>query len=352
MLSPADPCWDVLSDPLVPATPDVFPDRPVGEPLGDRVGDEVVGGDDGLWSAVGDGFAVADRVPLGLGVLDELAQLVGVGVPAARLLALAAVEVEMAVVAVPVAVEAGLGLALLLGGVCGLVSGLLLGLPLDGLFEGLTGGGVDWVLDWLGPAGLGGVGVPAAAGLGERQDEPCAGVRCPELVLVAPTPPPLGWPAADPGAGDEELVVPEPATVAVSGPIECRSGGTASTTAMANTTQAMPRAGRSSASRQSPSRPRRPRRRVPEPPERPCTNDTNEAKERLRARAGADLTRARMRSRPSGRGSIWSAMSCSSRRRNSGKSRPGSLSGPWPGRVITPAPGRRGGRPCRGPCGS
>jgi hypothetical protein len=347
---PADPGSVVVPDLPVLATPAVFPGPPVGEPLGVFVGDEVAD-EDGVGSAEGDGFREVDGVVFGLAVLAVpavlavLEQLVGVAV----LVVLVLAEADEALAVVPVVVAVELGLALLLGGVCGVVMlGLTLGLPVSaggvvaGLVVGDVVGALDW-LDWLGWADLRAFGVPAAVGVDEWHEAAGVGLRGVGRLLVMPTPPPLGWPGADLGVLAEELVVPDPVTVAVRLPITWRNGGTANASAMMNVAQAMPRRGRSSPSRQSLFRPRLP----DEAPERAWTN---EAKDRLPVRAGADLTRARMRSRPSGRGSIWSATACSSRRRNSAKSRPGSPS--WPGRVITPSPGPRATRPSRGRCGS
>jgi hypothetical protein len=136
-----------------------------------------------------------------------------------------------------------------------------------------------------------------------------------------------------------------------------RVGGSASAMPMANTAAPSAKAGRSSPSRQSrlsrracPASSRRahpvfhgrvrPARKPPAAPALAC----------LLARAGPALTRARIRSRPSGCGSTWSAAACSARRRNSPKSCPCGGVPSWPGLLITPAPGRCAGRTCRVPC--
>jgi hypothetical protein len=239
-----------------PSALDALPGPLAGELLGGPAGWDEAADDDGLGSVVGDGFAAADRVPLGL-AMDELAQLVGFGLAVRVLVVLAVADAEAeaelvdeALAVVSVAVE--LALALLLAGGCGLVLGLTLGLtlPADGVVEGLPSGVVDGVLDWAGRVVLPVVGVPDAAALTEGQDAAGAGVRCPGALLVMPTAPPLGWPGPDPGAL-AELVVPEPVTVAVRVPIACRNGGTANATAMPTAAQATPRRGRSSPSRQS-----------------------------------------------------------------------------------------------------
>jgi hypothetical protein len=137
-----------------------------------------------------------------------------------------------------------------------------------------------------------------------------------------------------------------------------RVGGSASATPMANTAAPSAKAGRSSPSRQS----RLPRCACPVSSRRPpvfCGRVSQARKPPaapalacLLARAGPALTRARIRSRPSGRGSTWSAAACSERRRNSPKSCPCGGIPSWPGLLITLAPGQCAGRTCRVPCGS
>jgi hypothetical protein len=339
---------EVVPDPLVLVIPDVFCDPAGGVPLGLLLGDELAGGDDAGGSADGDGDGEAEPVACGGGgvaVRDDVGQWVDFGLAAAVVVALAAEPVV-----VGVAVAAAEELTLPLAGVSGVALGLSLGLPVPA--DGEVGGGVGRVVAGVAELlGLADFGVPGAFGLAGGQDAAGAGPCCPVLVLVIPTPVPFGWPPPRDPLGRAELVVPEPVTVAVSWLISWPSGVSANTSATTNTAQAMPKAGRSSASRQSPrpSRPRRASARTPDTPEENAR--AKEAKERPPAWAGTDRTRARIRSRPSGRGSIWSATECSSRRRNSGKSCP-EPSGPWPDRVMSPAPGRRAAPPSRGRCGS
>jgi hypothetical protein len=215
------------------------------------------------------------------------------------------------------------------------------------------------------------------------------------------------WPLAlTPGLippADETTGVPPPATPCVplalceDSPVTLpiwyrasRVGGSARATATANTAHATARAGRSSPSHHSPGRCCSPgrcrspvRRAVPIPacrrpvpacrrsalPVPACRRSAyppRQADQRrvrpaskppaagaqacLLVRAGPDLTRARIRSRPSERGSTWSAAACSAWRRNSPKSGPCGGGVPLPG--ITAAPGRCAGRSCHGRCGS
>jgi hypothetical protein len=339
---------EVVPDPLVLVVPDVFCDPVGGVPLGLLLGGELAGGDDAGGSGDGDGEAEPVACGGGLAVCDDVGQWVDFGLAVAVVVALAA-EPVVAGVAVAAAEE----LTLPLVGVSGVALGLSPGLPVTAGEE--VGGGVGCVVagvaELLGLADLADFGVLDAFGLAEGQDAAGVGTRFPVLVPVIPTPVPFGWPPPRDPLGRAELVVPEPVTVAVSWLISWPSGVSANTSATTNTAQAMPKAGRSSASRQSP-RPSRPRRASARKPDTPEENArAKEAKDRPPAWAGADRTRARIRSRPSGRGSIWSATECSSRRRNSGKSCP-EPSGPWPDRVMSPAPVPSAGPPSRGRCGS
>jgi hypothetical protein len=344
-----DPLTDPdVPDPLLPDPPDDV-DPLGGGLLGASVWDTLAD-DDGLASLVGVGLAEEEPVGFGFALPPRLAQLVDVALGVALPDALAAAERELAG-GVTVAV---LVCGLLLADVGGLVlvpaPGLLL--PVDGLVEELLGGVVTGVADGLVRAELPGLGLPDAFALAEGQDAPGFGV------FGAPPagfgPPPFSLTGPPVRAGVVWVVELWPVTDALSWAIAWRSGGTAIATTRTNKAQAIPKAGRSSPSRQSPVRRARPRRPPPEEPEG-ATPARIWANERRRARARPaepDLTRARICSRPSGRGSMWSAAACSSRRRNSAKSCPGAPSGPWPYRVMNPAPGPRGGRPCRGLCGS
>lgn len=140
-----------------------------------------------------------------------------------------------------------------------------------------------------------------------------------------------------------------------------RIGGKASATPIANTAQAAATAGRSIRSRQSscgrawPCRAcagalARPASRRRTQPASPVTGGVSE--ELSLVKAVPVRTRARIRSRPSGRGSTWSAAACSACRRNSPKSGPCDPSGPWPCLLISPAPVPHAGPICHGPCDS
>lgn len=269
------------------------------------MGEGVAVGDDAGGSAAGDGFGEADPVGFGGGVAvsDAVGQLVAFGLAVAVVLAVAGAEL----VAVAGAVAVPVAVALALAGVSGVALGLSLGLAVaeDGVVDGLADGVVDGVAELLGLADLLDFGVSDAFGLAGGQEAAGVGVGRTVLALGMPTPPPFCWPAPRDPAEGAELVVPEPVTVAVSWLISWPSGVSANTRVIANTAQAMPKAGRSNASRQSP---RRPRPRAPAPDRAPATPPdkarTREARERPPARAGADFTRARIRSRPSERGSI------------------------------------------------
>lgn len=340
---------EVVPDPLVLVVPEVFCDPAGGVPLGLPLGDELAGGDDAGESGDGDGEAEPVACGGGVAVRGDVAQWVDFGL---------AVAVVVAVVAEPVvagvAVAAAEELTLPLAGVSGVALGLSLGLPVP--VDGEAGGGVlcvvSGVAELLGLADLAEFGVLVAFGLTGGQDAAGDGTCGLVLLLVIPTPVPFGWPAPRDPPGGVELVVPEPVTVAVSWLMSWPSGVSANTSATTNTAQAMPKAGRSSASRQSPrpSRPRKASARTPDTPEENAR--ATEAKERPPAWAGADRTRARIRSRPSGRGSIWSPTECNSRRRKSGKSCPEPPSGPWPDRVMSPAPVPSAGQPSPGRCDS
>jgi hypothetical protein len=234
--------------------------------------------------------------------------------------AVAAAELELAAAAVvwPLLLADTSGLALTLG----------LPLSVDGMPDGLVGGVVDGVCDGLADAELPGLGVREVFARAEGQDAAGCGLLDAAPLAAAPVPSALTGPPPE-GAGVAWLLELWPVTDALSWPMAWRSGGTASAMAMANRAQARPRAGRSRPSRQSPVRrvplPRRPRPRDPEDPESSWAKERRPAWARP---AEAGPTRARIRSRPSGRGSTWSAAACSSRRTNSAKSCPGLPSRP------------------------
>jgi hypothetical protein len=270
---------------------------------------------------------------------------VGVAVPL-----LVSVLVGVAVsVAVPVGVAVLVGVAVSV--VVGVAVPLLL-VPPAGLVAGLVAGVT------LGVAVL--VDLACAEGDGEEVVGHAVTGPLPGLALLVP------W-LTLPFAELAELAgVPVPARLGVplvlceeipaTSPIWTRAwrvGGSARATPMANTAAPIARAGRSSPAHQSRgasafSRPPRPvlERRVrpaKKPPAAPALAC-------LLARAGPGWTRARIRSRPSGRGSTWSAAACSAWRRYSAKSCPCGGVPSWPGLVMTLAPRRRGGRSCRAPC--
>jgi hypothetical protein len=325
---------------VLPVPPDDDPAD--GEVLGpSTVGDGLT---DGLASTEGDGLGEDLVVCLpGLAVAVALGQPVWVALGLALPDALAAAEPELTEgVTVGVAV-AVLSLALPVVLMSGLGLPVSVGLPVSA--DGLTGGLALTVVVSL-PDGLGLVDL---AGLRGFDVLAFGGVQGPGAffgcllgpALLAVTPAPLAWPP--PGRPADAVALGEfcPVTDALSWLIAWRSGGTASAMPIANTAQAMPRAGRSSPMCHSRLLPRRLWRLW-----RPWKSDD------LLAWAGPDRTRARIRSRPSARGSIGSAAACSSRRRKSAKSLPGLPSWLWPDRVIIPAPVPRAGQPCRGRCGS
>jgi hypothetical protein len=303
------------------------------------------------------GLAVLDGVVVGQLVLVDVAACVLVlafaGAVAVSLVVSVVLSVAGAVV-VPVAVAVSLGPVLSLAG---LSLGLLLVLPVGGLVTVLVGAGVA-------------LGVADVAGLAAADDEE-ADAHAVAVPLLWPAEarswlPPPDEPAwlPDPAApGPLPLVLEEEIpTAEASWTKASRSGGNARTTPMANTAQAIARAGRSSPSRHSrgclPGWPSAAGSSCPpgnmfQRRTRPARNPQRAqgAIESLLAWAGLDRTRARIRSSPSGRGSTWSAAACSSRRKNSAKSCPCGGMPSWPGLLITPAPGRRAGRSCRGLCG-
>ena len=299
--------------------------------LADADADELaLGFFDGLELAVevaqGEPVAAAAAFLLPVALVFAVAEAVVVAVLAALPLAVAVALLVAVAVLVAEALPLPEGLPLVLP-----LAGLLLVLPLEPL---LTGDVCEPPGVTLGVRDLAGLATAAedddghAVGdaLRALDDEP-AGPAPPAAELAAlPEPSRLG--AFPLGLEDDEIPTAEPSWTKAS-----RSGGRESTTPMANTAQAAARSGLSSPSRQSRGR----------------------CRTRLVARAGPDLTRARIRSSPSGRGSTWSAAACSARRRYSPKSMGSGPCGGGPSNpdlVITLAPGQRAGRSCRGRCGS
>jgi hypothetical protein len=279
----------------------------LGVGLGDSLGDDITG----LSSGVGDGFddcfglAVCSS-PHGAAVFlaeladeDEDGDEVGLEVAVAELVALAVAD------AVELAGDETLGLAL--------GDGVLDG-ELDGELEADADG--DGTHDATGTAAALGAGdgcwLPSEAGWLFRASALCAGTGAglpdtdaPATTLAAPL-------FALPPPGLE--LCPD-STVELSCTIACRSGGTASATPAANTAQANARAGRSIMSRRS-QRLRRLRVRLRAPGlsnwDSPAVPDT--------VREEPERIFARMRSRPSGRGSTCSAAACNAERTSSAKS--------------------------------
>jgi len=309
--------------------------------------------------------AVGSAVLLGRGSVDAgVARVVALAqvVPGTTFLTFSAlrlavpVEVAMVPVLVVVAVAGPLLVAVAVGPllVPVLVGDVPLVVPPTGLVAELAGAtlGVDGLVDWACAAGDGAEVVGHAV----------AWALLPLALLLAGLLPPVGELARVPvpdrlGVLLLGLCEEIPAT----SPIWTRAwrvGGNASATPMANTAAPTAKTGRSSPVRQSrgwrracrlssrsprPVRRRRVRsaRKPPEDPAQAC----------LPARAGPAWTRARIRSRPSEPGSTWSAAACSARRNRSANSCPCGGVPSWPGLLMTPAPGRRGGRSCRAPCG-
>ena len=270
-------------------------------------------------AVVGQGLPVAVAAFLLLVALTfDLADADEVAVLVALLLAVAVPDAVAVLVAEAVPVEEELALSL----------GLTLVLPLAGLSLVPAAGAV------CEPAGVTlGVCDLLAFGLAAADDEEADGHAVAFALLrladelARPAPPfaelaALPEPArlgGRPLALDEEIPTADPSWTKAS-----RSGGSARTTPMANTAQAAARAGLSSPSRQSRGRcrgwplPPRADPRSPRPafrrPVRPARKPPSAA-ERPVAWADRDRTRARIRSRPSGCGSTWSAAACSARRR-------------------------------------
>jgi len=271
----------------------------------------------GVWVPQGLADAWAFLVPVALvfavaeAVAGELlaALPVALAVPVALALALAVLVGVLVVVVLPVGLAlllAGLALVLLSAGLLAVAAGLAVGLgdflaSCKGDGEELDGHEVTVVLARL---------LGRLLGLAPPTDE---------LIGLAPNPSVPGVPlvlrAVNPTA---EPICPK----------ACRSGGTARVTPMANTAQAAARADRSSTSRRSRGWRAWPR---PEPcAGEPCAGEPPRmafqrrtmsarkppdaaalvAAECLLAYAGPDRTRVRIRSSPSGRGSIWSAAAC------------------------------------------
>jgi hypothetical protein len=294
------------------------------------------------------------------------ALVVGVGllqfVPAFCVLCFVLAPVPALVLALALALADALDVAVPLALLVGLALLAVLALPLDSPGEGLTvepGEAPDAVdvADVVG-VGLDEAGVGVAVGDDCGHDAIGDGRWCRAAVVEEYTPPPPAaawplWPGAAGLVAPLELIPSKAdATDELSA---CRSGGTeAMTTPTANTAQATAIAGLIRPTRQSRCGPRRdwppavPLRRAFQ--RRTISASTPVlADAACTVLARAVLARARIRSRPSGRGSTWSAAACSARCRNSSKSCPGDGLPSWRGRTLTPAPGRHAGRSCPGP---
>jgi hypothetical protein len=225
-----------------------------------------------------------------------------VALPPALPAALAAAEPELAAEVAGVLLVCGV----LLTEVSGLALVLTPGLPLpaEALVLGLPGGVVTGVADGLVRPERPGLGAPGALALAEVQDT--AGFVVRGALPAGLTPPPFWLTGPPVRAGLVVLVELWPVTDELSWAMAWRSGGTAIATTRTNRAQAIPRAGRSSPSLQSPvrrARPRRPRAEDPEDPA-PAMIWANERRPARARPAEPDPTRARIRSRPSGRGSM------------------------------------------------
>jgi len=235
-------------------------------------------------------LAAADRVPHG-DVVDDVV----FGLP----LVLGCAEAVALAVPLALPVRAGLAVPVWLGGAddCGAALGLTAalavavpdGLPLD---EPAPDGAV--------PAFFGASGEPGAD---DEHEADAAGLADAPPSATPDAPLPMAWPGPLPrGPAPPVELVPE---ITADTPLASteRSGGTARATPMANRAHATPSAGRSSACGQS--RASRGARRawLPGRAGRPAA-----------AWAGPDRILARIRSRPSGRGSTQSTAACSSRR--------------------------------------
>jgi hypothetical protein len=289
---------------------------------------------------------LAEALVVGVGLLQFVAAFcVACFVLAPVLaLALALADADALDVAVPLALLVGLVLL------------AALALPLDSPGEGLTvePGEAPDAVDVADVVGLGLVGVAAGDDCGHDVIGDGRWCRAAAVEEYTPPPPAAAWPLW-PGAA--ELVAPlelipskADATDELSA---CRSGGTeAMTTPIANTAQATAIAGLIRPTRQSRCGPRRdwppavPLRRAFQRRTISASTPADAARAVL---VRAVLVRARIRSRPSGCGSTWSAAACSARCRNSSKSCPGDGLPSWRGRTLTPAPGRHAGRSCPGP---
>ena len=263
---PVDPVFvdPVLVDP-VSVPPEVVVVS-VGLVLGPPVPGELDAGEVGVEELLPG--ADEDTVALGLAVLDGVAVPVvgqGVGVALADFLPPVALVLAFAE-AVEVAALVAVALALPVAGVVAVPVVVSLGLvppptvpPLDpwsvALLGGLLAGVEVGVADLADLAGLAEADHAAAADDAESGPHAVASLllRAAELPLwPAPPAPEPGW-VAPPFTLAPPLPVPELEipTALASWAKASRSGGTASATPMANTTQAAARAGRSSPYRQS-----------------------------------------------------------------------------------------------------
>jgi hypothetical protein len=273
-------------------------------------------------------LALADVDPFAWGPADfgDWVELAGQGLPVALAVCWAPVALPLAFadaveLAPPVAVEVelagsvavALAVAVAVAVAVPVAAGLLLVLPVGGLLAGVAVGA-------LGVAELADLADLAWVDDCEPVRQPVGGTAfCPADVTPWLPPPPadvlpgvadpfrLGVPAAV-----LELEIP---TAEASWPTAWRSGGTARATPMANTTQAAARAGRSSPNPQSRCRCRAPVASCPSAPAASCPPSAAFQRRTMTARkpplaaecllawADPELTRARIRSRPSWRGS-------------------------------------------------
>jgi hypothetical protein len=335
---PADPVLPAA--PVLPADP-VLPDPALPDPvLPDPVlaagavlsgglvpaSPEAAAGDTGAEELP---LAGVDTIARGPAVFDGWAEPVEQGLPVAPAVCLAPVALVLAfadavVLAPPVAVEVALAdsVAVALTVPVGVVVavalsvGPLLVLPVGGLLAGLAAGAL---------------GVAELADLADLAwvDDVDDGEPVWQTVAGAPF-----WPAAVPAwltpPADVAFWVADPFRLGVPVPVleleiptaepswtkASRSGGTARATPMANTTQAAARAGRSSPNPQSRCcRPPAPAASLPPAPAASCPPRAAFQRRTMSARkppltaecllawADPELTRARIRSSPSGRGS-------------------------------------------------
>ena len=323
--------------------------------------------DDGLASGCGVGVTEAELAGVLVGVADvpTFGVFDGAFDAAADAVGVELSHVLSAAGCVGVGVLAGLDAAVALAVALLVAPGPLLPLGL-GLELGLAG-----AVGLAGELGGGVGGVDEADGeddeIGEAAAEDCGqdeiGVGWVGAGVVSdPAPPVRALPP--PAAELDALGACWPSRAADTDEVSAlRSGAEAARTAPATkTAQASAIAGLISASRQSLARCWRPRPALwpgvlPWPPRRAFQRRTASARKpelagpeaALLAWTDPERTRARIRSRPSTLGSMWSAAACRERRRKSPKSFPCGGVPSWPDVTITPVPGPRAGPSCHGP---